>query len=95
MILDAVLWAPAKLSPKRKSGHDVAIFPEMRLTTGHYVFVSHPVSKYEVWLTGSVDYVIIQYPAEHDNRGLSFHPKAVFFSTDVISGAVTWRRRFS
>jgi len=68
MILDAVLLAVAKLSPKRKSGHDVAIFPEMRLATEQGIFVSHPVSKYEVWLTGNVDYGIIQYPAEHDNR---------------------------
>ena len=92
MILDAVLLAVAKLSPKRKSGHDVAIFPEMRLATGQGIFVSHPVSKYEVWLTGNVDYGIIQfYPAEHDNRGPAFHPKALFCSTDVFSRAVTWR----
>ena len=95
MILDAVLLAVAKLSPKRKSGYDVAIFPEMRLATGQGILVSHPVSKYEVWLTGNVDYGIIQYPAEHDNRGLSFHPKALFYSTDVFSRAVTWRRQFS
>jgi hypothetical protein len=91
MILDAVLLAVAKLSPTRKSGHDVAIFPEMRLTTGKGICVSHPVSKYEVWLTGNIDYGIIQYPAEHDNRGPSFQPMAVFVSPDVFSRKVTWR----
>jgi hypothetical protein len=72
MILYAVLLAVAKLSPKRKSGHDVVIFPGMRVATDQGIYVSHPVSKYEVRLTGNVDYGIIQYPAEHDNCGLSF-----------------------
>jgi len=68
MILDAVLLSVAKIAPKRKSGFDVVILPEMRLATGDGVQITNPLSKYEVWLTGNVDYGVMQYPIEDDNR---------------------------
>jgi hypothetical protein len=69
MILDAVLLSVAKMAPTRKSSHGIAIFPEMRLATGEGINITHPTSGFEIWLTGTVDYGIIQYPMEYDNKG--------------------------
>jgi hypothetical protein len=70
MILDAVLLSIAKISGKRDARHAVAILPGMRLSTGEGVMISHPISKFEVWLTGNVDYGIVQYEASPANKGL-------------------------
>ncbi|KAG9309681.1 hypothetical protein JVU11DRAFT_10353 [Chiua virens] len=59
MVLDAVVLALAEIVSTEKSG--VAILPEMRITPRDGVQISHPVSGYELWLSGSVDYAIIQY----------------------------------
>jgi len=68
MILDAVLLSIAKISAKRDASRAVAILPEMRLGTGDGVMISHPTSKYEVWLTGNVDYGVVQYQASTANK---------------------------
>jgi len=47
---------------RRTSGpRGVAIFREMRLGSTDGVQITNLLSGYEVWLTGSVDYAIIQY----------------------------------
>lgn len=56
--------------PYRKAGHDIAIFPEMRLGIEDGIRVVNPVSEYEVWLNGNIDYSVTQYRVERDNRGL-------------------------
>lgn len=54
MILDAILLALAEIASTQKRG--VAILPEMRIAQGDGVQVSNPVSGYELWLSGNVDY---------------------------------------
>jgi len=85
MIIEAVLISVAKLVSKRKQNHAVAIFPDMRLDNrtlvhgklvngrldeGKGIVVSHHLLGYEVRLTGTVDYGVIQYPLELDNKEL-------------------------
>jgi len=65
MILDSVLLSIAKLSPSK---YGVAILPEWRLASGEGVVIRNPVSSYEVTLTGTVDYGIIQYERNDNNR---------------------------
>jgi hypothetical protein len=93
MILDAVLLSIAKISAMRQTSHAVAILPEMRLATGDGVMISHPVSKYEVWLTGNVDYGVIQYPVEFDNKGPPIYIPTL--SIDLLCSEVVGRGRFS
>jgi hypothetical protein len=70
MIIHAVLLMIAKISTKRDSSRAVAILPEMRLGAGDGVVISNPISKFEVWLTGNVDYGIVQYEPTPANKGL-------------------------
>jgi len=67
MILDAILLALAEIASTQKRG--VAILPEMRIAQGDGVQISHPVSGYELWLSGNVDYVVIEYEDVRDYRG--------------------------
>jgi hypothetical protein len=69
MILDAVLLSLAKIASSEETKLGVAILPEMRIAVGDGVQVINPVSQYEIWLTGSVDYAVIQYADEKDNKG--------------------------
>ncbi|KAH9058876.1 hypothetical protein EDB87DRAFT_1578043 [Lactarius vividus] len=57
MILDALLLALRKISSTQE--FDVAILPEMRITHGNGVQISHPTSGDELWLDGNVDYAVI------------------------------------
>jgi hypothetical protein len=80
MILDAVLLALAELSSTQTRG--VAILPEMRITQGDGVQISHPISRYELWLSGNVDYAVIEYDDVRDYKGESdnypLHPVNCF-----------------
>jgi len=67
MILDAVLLALAEISSTNKTG--VAILPEMRIAQGDGVQISHPVSGYELWFSGNVDYAVIEYDDVRDYKG--------------------------
>jgi hypothetical protein len=69
MILDAVLLSLAKIASSDETKLGVAILPEMRIAVGDGVQVINPVSQYEIWLTGNVDYAVIQYTDEKDNKG--------------------------
>ena len=64
MILDAVLLSLAKIASSDETKLGVAILPEMRIAVGDAVQVINPVSQYEIWLTGNVDYAVIQYTNE-------------------------------
>jgi hypothetical protein len=67
MILDAVLLALAEIASTQERG--VAILPEMRIAQGDGVQISHPVSGYELWLSGNVDYAVIEYEDVGDYKG--------------------------
>ncbi|KAJ7210973.1 hypothetical protein B0H12DRAFT_1157166 [Mycena haematopus] len=68
MLLDAVLLSIAKISKERNKDASVAILPEMRITSGEGVRISNPDTKAEAWLTGNVDYGVIQYQDKDDNK---------------------------
>ncbi|KAF5367351.1 hypothetical protein D9615_010293 [Tricholomella constricta] len=66
MILDAILLALAEIASLEQ--RSVAILPEMRVAPGEGVQIAHPVSGYELWLSGNVDYAIIEYEDVSDHR---------------------------
>jgi len=66
MILDAILLALAEIVSTEKSG--VAILPEMRIASGDGVQISHPISGYELWLSGNVDYAVLEYEDVRDHK---------------------------
>lgn len=72
MILDAILLSLVKIVSNVQSKTDVAIFPEMRLAPTGGIQVINPDSGYEVWLSGSVDYAVVQYEDVLDNKGRSY-----------------------
>ncbi len=67
MILDAILLASRKIASTQQ--RDVAILPEMKIAEGDGVQISHPVSGYELSLSGNVDYAVIEYENVMDNKG--------------------------
>ena len=79
MILDAILLALRKIASTQK--RDVAILREMRIGQGDGVQISHPVSGYELWLSGNVDYAVIEYENVMDNKGESEYQTQNCFTT--------------
>lgn len=69
MILDAVLLTLARIVYDEQSKSEVAILPEMRIAPADGVQLIHPASGYEIWLSGTVDYAVVQYKDEWDRRG--------------------------
>ncbi|KDQ55015.1 hypothetical protein JAAARDRAFT_134414 [Jaapia argillacea MUCL 33604] len=66
MLLDAVLLSLASIVSDGRS--NVAIFPEMNIVPQDGVQILNPLSGYQVWLSGNVDYAVVQYQDESDNR---------------------------
>ncbi|KIJ42161.1 hypothetical protein M422DRAFT_60388 [Sphaerobolus stellatus SS14] len=66
MVLDSILLALAEIISDKQRG--VAILPEMRIAQGDGVPITHPVSGYELWLSGSVDYAVIDYEDMRDYK---------------------------
>ena len=85
MVLDAVLLALGKSSKLPNEGCTVAILPEMRIGTGDGIQVRNPATGYELWLTGNVDYAVIRYKYELDNKGMFIQHNcwANFLRSDV------------
>jgi len=65
MILDAILLALGKTLSGECA---VAILPEMKIGTGEGIQVRNSATGYELWLTGSIDYAVIGYKDELDNK---------------------------
>jgi len=59
MIIDAIVLALTEIASAEQ--RNVAILPEMRLAQGDGVQITHPVSGYELWLSGNLDYAVIEY----------------------------------
>ncbi|KAH7908477.1 hypothetical protein BJ138DRAFT_351945 [Hygrophoropsis aurantiaca] len=68
MILESIVLTLANIASDPHSQKNVAIFPEMMVTTDKGVKVINPESGYQAWLSGSVDYAIIQYKDENENK---------------------------
>lgn len=66
MILGAVLLALAEIASAEQ--RSVAILPELRIAQGKGVQITHPTSGYELWLSGNVDYAVIEYEEDEDNK---------------------------
>ncbi|KAF8556144.1 hypothetical protein OG21DRAFT_1495807, partial [Imleria badia] len=66
MIIEAILLTLAELASTQTRG--IVILPEMKITQGDGVCISHPVSGYELWLSGNVDYMVIEYQDVKDYR---------------------------
>ena len=64
MVLDAILLALAEISSTQHK--EVAILPGMSISG---VKISHPVSGYGLWLSGNLDYAVIEYDDVMDNKG--------------------------
>ena len=71
MILDAVLLALADVVSAEQ--RCVAILPDMKFASGNGISIKNPVSGYELWLDGSVDYAVIEYDDKSDNKGQPDH----------------------
>ncbi|PCH42710.1 hypothetical protein WOLCODRAFT_163991 [Wolfiporia cocos MD-104 SS10] len=68
MILEAILLTLAKIASEPDSKLDVAIFPEMNFVPTGGVQLVNPLSGYELWLSGSVDYAVIRYKNIKSNK---------------------------
>ncbi|KAG6374753.1 hypothetical protein JVT61DRAFT_4129 [Boletus reticuloceps] len=66
MILDAILLALADIFSTQQRG--IAILPGTRIAQGDGVQISNPVSGYELWLSGHVDYAVIEYEDVRDYK---------------------------
>ncbi|KAF8195052.1 hypothetical protein BJ912DRAFT_958115 [Pholiota molesta] len=66
MILDAILLTSAQICSAQQ--RKVAILPGLRIAQEEGVRIAHPVSGYEVWLSGNVDYAVIEYEDVEDNK---------------------------
>ena len=64
MVIDAVVLTPARLVHDPREKLQVAILPEMRITTGSSIQVKNPVSRYELMLAGTVDMLVLRYKDE-------------------------------
>lgn len=78
MILDAILLALAEVASGEQ--REVAILPEMRIAQGDGVQITHPNSGFELWLSGNVDYAVIEYDNVEDNKGRLIHHGPSIFS---------------
>ena len=77
MILDAILLALTEIASVEH--RSVAILPEMRIPQGDEVQIVDPISGYELWLNGNVDYAIIEYDNVRDYKGKSSYHSPSFF----------------
>ncbi|KAH9040078.1 hypothetical protein EDB85DRAFT_1926927 [Lactarius pseudohatsudake] len=66
MIIDAILLTLRKITSTQRT--DIAILPEMKITEDDGVQIVHPTSGHELWLNGSVDYAVVEYNLEMDNK---------------------------
>jgi hypothetical protein len=64
MIVDAILLTVAEISAHGEAKLPVAIFPGMQLGTSDGISIINPKTKFQVWLTGNVDYGICTYSDE-------------------------------
>lgn len=64
MILDAILVSLAEIASLDK--RSVVISPEMRIPSENEVQITHPVSGFELHLSGRVDYAVIEIPNVED-----------------------------
>ncbi|KAF9811062.1 hypothetical protein IEO21_06691 [Rhodonia placenta] len=57
-----------KIYARVNMDRSVAILPELRIAQGKGVQITHHTSGYELWLSGNVDYAVIEYEEDEDNK---------------------------
>ena len=86
MTLDAILLALAGILSNNKRG--VAILPEVRIAQGDGIQISHPISGYELWLTGNADYAVIKYDDVRDYKGGCGHYTLSLYQYDEYTSSI-------
>lgn len=66
MILDSILLALTEIASFNQ--RNVAILPEMKIPPADEVQITHPVSGFQLWLSGNVDYAVIEYENVRDYK---------------------------
>jgi hypothetical protein len=63
MILEAILLTVAKISANGDAKLPVAVLPQMQVDTGpdDGICIINPATKFQVWLTGHIDYGLCTY----------------------------------
>lgn len=84
MILEAILLTVAEISADGEANMPVAIFPEMRVATGDGVSIVNPTTKFQLWLSGNVDYGLCTYKHE-SQRGNDHVTRRIRSSTNRSS----------
>jgi hypothetical protein len=64
MILNLVLLTAGRIIHDAPSKLNIAIVPQIQITSENGIQVKNPLSGYEIWLTGIVDYGVAQYKDE-------------------------------
>lgn len=91
MLLDAILLSLRRIASAPPL--DVAIFPELPLASADGAHITNYRSGYELFLTGSIDYAVIQYEDVKDYKGalryvsLCTFPKMVFVDRLLLPDA--------
>lgn len=87
MVIDAVLFKLQKIlhgqNPVYNQIYNVALLPEMKLSHKDGIKVTHPVTGYELWLTGSIDYTVIYY----DRKQGDHHCESYYYSFNYFFGS--------
>ncbi|KAF5322609.1 hypothetical protein D9619_001348 [Psilocybe cf. subviscida] len=83
MILDAVLLSLTEIASVGQ--RSATILQGLKVPSTDGVQVTHPVSGSELWLSGNVDYVVIEYDDIEDNRELLLAPVGPRFDPFSIS----------
>jgi hypothetical protein len=68
MILHAVLLSLRRIVHNTKLSSDVIILPELKIRSGNSIQIKNPKSNYELWLNGTIDYGVVQYKDERNNK---------------------------
>ena len=61
MIINAVLLAVRRIVHNVQPKLNVAIIPEMKIDSNDGIHIISPISGYELLLTGTFDYAVVQY----------------------------------
>jgi len=69
MIINAVLLAVRRIVHNVQPNLNMAIIPEVKINFGDGVQINSPIYGYELLLTGTLDYAVVQYTDDEDTQG--------------------------
>ena len=74
MIINAVLWTVKRIVHNVQPKSNVAIIPEVKIDSENGIQINSPIFGYELWLTGTFDYAVVQYTDDEDSDTQSKTP---------------------